>query len=123
MAASGSSVSRILSASSSSTSSTSTGTTASGVVSAQVAVDQLQRAVGQLASQQRVGVADLGQHAAQGVLLRRGWSANCGIGPQVGGTHAAKFFDAVADVHGRVEVSVGGREWYDMLSGEPKLVH
>ena len=36
---------------------------------AEVAVDQFQRAVGQFAGQQGVGIADLGQHAAQGVLL------------------------------------------------------
>jgi hypothetical protein len=49
---------------------TRTGTSWSGVVlGPQVTVDEDQRAVGQLAGEQGVGVADLGQDPAEGVGL------------------------------------------------------
>ena len=69
-------MSRILSASASSTSSTSTGTTASGVVSARRwPSTSISVPSGSSRAKQRVGVADLGQQAAQCILLR-GWDAS-----------------------------------------------
>ena len=67
---------------------------------AEVAVDEHQRAVGQLAGQQRVGVSDLGQHAAECVLLlRRVEPPIAWVRSKVAGADAAKFFDSVADLH------------------------
>ena len=67
---------------------------------AEVAVDQFQRSVGQFPGQQRAGIADLRQHAAQGVLLgRRMRPPVLRVRPQLARLHPAKLFDSIADLH------------------------
>jgi hypothetical protein len=65
-----------------------------------VAVDQHECSIRQFSGEQRVGVSDFGQHAAERVLLL--WRMQppvARIWPQVGSADSAKFFDAVADLH------------------------
>ena len=67
---------------------------------AEMPVDQLQRSVVKLTGNQRAGIADLGQDAADRVLLRAGMGPPVSrVGPQAGGRNAAQGLDAVADLH------------------------
>src|SRR5262249_49723394 len=68
---------------------------------AEVAVDEFQRAVGELPRQHGVGEADVSEDALQRFALSL-WvrSPVPRIGLQVLGADPAKFLDAVTDVHG-----------------------
>jgi hypothetical protein len=68
---------------------------------AQVAVEQLERAVRHLARDQCVRVPDLREDALERLLLRGRVRAPVPrVGPQLAGGDAAELLDAVADLHG-----------------------
>jgi hypothetical protein len=66
----------------------------------QISIDDLERSVWQFADHSRVDEHDLGQDAAEGVLLLFGvLSPVLGMGPKVSGPNAAQLLDAITDIH------------------------